>query len=235
MRAEQAWGAFTLVFVLGTAAVAATLVSLGHDPYQIGAFAAIAIMVYLYVMYKRYHIELVTEGDITLFSDPDDLRILCEIYGLGGSGRPIVDRQRLKNFVRAHPEGSFVWVAPRSVRSVGSALAIPPPEPEEVLTVPVLMKKLMANRPSEISLKGPLVGGRKRSSERLAALAECPVCESVLRRPKGVCPECGADLEFYSVLADSRLGRRLLSEKTEARKRKLRYTEEQMPGQEGAG
>jgi len=230
MKAEQAWGAFSLVFVLGTVAVAATLVSLGHDPYQIGAFAVIAIMVYLYVMYKRYHIELVTEGDIALFTDPDDLRILCEIYGLGGSGKTIVDRQRLKDFVRAHPGRSFVWVAPKPVRSVGSALAIPPPEPEEELTVPVLVKKLLADKPSETSLRGPLVGGLRRSSERLASLDQCPVCESSLKRPKGVCPECGADLEFYSVLADSRLGRRLLSEKTDARKRKLKYSVASMPG-----
>ena len=226
MRAEQAWGAFTLVFALGTIAVAAVLVSLGHDPYQIGAFAIIAIMVYLYVMYKRYHIELVTEGDIALFSDPDDLRILCEIYGLGGSGRAYIDRQRLKDFVRAHPERSFGWVAPRPVRSVGSALAIPSPEPEEELTVPRLVKKLLSDTPSESSMKGPLIGGARRSSERLAAMGECPVCESTLEKTRSVCPECGADLEFYSVLADSRLGRRLISEKTGARKRKLRYTAE---------
>lgn len=232
MKAEQAWAAFSLVFVLGAVAVAATLVSLGYDPYQIGAFAAIAIMVYLYVVYKRYHIELVTEGDITLFADPDDLRILCEIYGLGGTGRALVDRQRLKDFVRKHPERSFVWVAPRSVRSVGSALAMPPPAPEEELTVPVLVKKLLASKPSETSLKGPLLGGVKRSSDRLAGLKECPVCEAALgRKTKAVCLECGADLEFYSVLADSKLGKRLLSEKTGARKRKLRYSVESMPGQ----
>jgi|GEM_PF-2530112 len=226
MRAEQAWGAFTLVFVLGTIAVAATLVSLGHDSYQIGAFAVIAIMVYLYVMYKRYHIELVTEGDIALFTDPDDLRILCEIYGLGGSGRAYIDRQRLKDFVRAHPERSFVWVAPKSVRTVGSALAIPAPGQQEELTVPGLVKRLLSDTPSESSMRGPLIGGAKRSSERLASIGECPVCESALEKPHSVCPECGADLEFYVVLADSRLGRRLISEKTVERKRKLRYTVE---------
>jgi len=230
MKAEQAWAAFSLVFVLGTAAVGATLVSLGHDPYQVGSFAAIAVMVYLYVLYKRYHIELVTEGDVAMFNDPDDLRILCEIYGLGGTGRPLVDRQRLKDFVRANPGRSFVWVAPRAVSSVGSALAVPPPEPESELTVRRLMQKLLADRPSESSLEGPLLWDAKRRSGKGGAIQECPVCETPVKGVREVCPECGADLEFYSMLADSRLGRRLLSEKTVARKRKLRYAPGSMEG-----
>lgn len=230
MRAEQAWSAFSFVFALATIAVAATIVSLGFDPYQVGAFAAVAVMVYMYVVYKRYHIELVTEGDIALFRDPDDLRILCEIYGLGSTGKTVVDRMRLRDFVRAHPDRAFVWVAPRSVRSVGAALAVPEPPAEEELTVPAMMKKLLSDRPSEASLTGPLVGGRKRSSARLAAMSRCPVCEAALGRSQGICLRCGADLEFYSVLAESKVGRKLLSEKTEARKRKLRYPGRQMPG-----
>jgi hypothetical protein len=222
MRAEQAWATFSLIFALGAAGVASALVSLGHDPYMVGAFAAAAVCVYLYIVYKRYHIELVTEGDIALFSDPDDLRILCEIYGLGGTGRPLIDRQRLKNFVRAHPDGAFVWVAPRPVRSVGSALAVPEPEPEEELTVPALMKRLLSDRSAEKSLRGSLTWDSERPSSQREALKACPVCDSHLNGQRGVCPECGADLEFYAALADSRLGRRLLSEKTEARKRKHR-------------
>ena len=223
MRAEQAWGAFTLVFVLGTLSVAAALVSLGFDPYQVGALATVAVMVYLYIVYKRYLIELVTERDIALFSDPEDLRILCDIYGLGSTGRPLVDRQRLRNFVRAHPGRSFVWVAPRSVRSLGSALSVPAPEAPREPTAPELMMRLLADTPSESSLKGPLVGGACRSSERLERITECPVCESSLEGSADVCPECGADLEFYAVLSDSKLGRLLLSEKTGARKRKPTY------------
>lgn len=229
MRAEQAWGAFSLVFVLATVAVAATLFSLGHDPYLAGSLAVMAIMVYLYVVYKRYHIELVTEGDLTLFTDPDDLRILCQIYGLGSSGKPVVDRHKLREFVRAHPEGAFVWVAPKPVRSFGSALEVPPPPAEEEMTVPAMMKKLLSSRPSEASLTGPLVGGLKRSKARLAAVTRCPVCESPPGRSGGICLSCGADLEFYTVLAESKVGRRLLSEKTEARKRKLRYPRQTMP------
>lgn len=223
MRAEQAWGAFTLVFALATIAVAATLFSMGQDPYLAGTLAVVAVMVYLYVVYKRYHIELVTEGDIALFTDPDDLRILCDIYGLGSTGKPVVDRQRLRGFVRAHPGGAFVWVAPSPVSSVGSALSMPPPPAEEEMTVPAMMKKLLSDRPSEASLTGPLVGGLERSKARLAAVTRCPVCDSAPGRSEGICLRCGADLEFYSVLAESRVGRKLLSQKTEARKRKLRY------------
>jgi hypothetical protein len=229
MRAEQAWGAFSLVFALAVIAVAATLYSLGHDPYLAGSLAAVAIAVYLYVVYKRYHIELVTEGDLALFTDPDDLRILCEIYGLGSTGKPVVDRQRLRGFVRAHPEGAFVWVAPRPVRSVGSALEVPSPQPEE-LTVPAMMKKLLSDRPSDASLTGPLVGGQERSRARLAEVTRCPVCDSRPGRGQGICLQCGADLEFYSVLAGSRLGRKLISAKTEARRRKLRYPGPPMTG-----
>lgn len=211
-----------MVFALGCAAVAAGLVSLGQDPYLIGMLVAVSVAIYLYVVYKRYHIELITEGDIAQFSDPDDLRILCEIYGLGGTGRPLIDRQRLKNFVRAHPGAAFVWIAPRPVRSVGSALAVPPPEPEEELTVPVLVKRLLADKPSENSLRGSLIWDADRPAEDLRTLDECPVCEWELLEPAHVCPECGADLGFYSALAESRLGRRLISEKTELRRRKAR-------------
>lgn len=220
MRAEQAWGAFSVVFALGTSCVAAALVSLGQDPYQVGAFAAVAVMVYLYVVYKRYHIELVTEGDIALFSDPEDLRILCHIYGLGGTGRPLVDRQRLRNFVRQHPGRSFVWVAPRPVASLGSALSLPTPEAPREPTAPELMMRLLSEGPSEASLRGPLVGGADRSQERLEGIRECPVCESSSEGADVVCPECGADLEFYAALSDSKVGRRLLSEKAGARRRK---------------
>lgn len=222
MRAEQAWATLSLLFALCDFIATAALVSLGYDPYQVGAFAVSALVIYLYVVYKRYHIELVTEGDIALFADPEDLRILCEIYGLGGTGRPLIDRQRLKNFVRGHPDAAFVWTAPRAVSSLGSALAVPELEPEEELTVPALMKKLMSDKPSEASLKGSLIWDSDGRSRAPVTAKQCPVCESDLRGHSDLCPECGADLRFYSSLTFSRLGRRLLSEKTEARKRKHR-------------
>jgi len=220
MRAEQAWATLSLLFALGTVAAAATLISLGYHPYQTGAFAVSALAIFIYIIYKRYHIELVTEGDIALFTDPEDLHILCEIYGLGGTGRPLIDRQRLKNFVRTHPGTAFVWTAPRAVRSFANALALPEPEPEEELTVPALMKKLMSEQPSERSLRGSLIWDADRRPKPAVHAEACPVCDSELHGEGDTCPECGADLRFYSALADSRLGRRLLYEKTEARKRK---------------
>lgn len=219
MRAEQAWATFSLLFAFCAVIAAAALISLGQDPYQVGAFAVCASAVYLYVVYKRYHIELVTEGDIALFTDPEDLRILCGIYGIGGTGRPLVDRQRLKDFVRAHPDTAFVWTAPRAVSSLGSALAMPEPEPEEEMTVPALMKKLVSDRPSESSLKGSLIWDADGRSRASVAPTQCPVCDSALRGRGDTCPECGADLWFYSALADSRLGRRLLSEKMGAKRK----------------
>lgn len=222
MRAEQAWATFSLLFALCAIIAAATLISMGFDPYQTGAFAVSALAIYLYIVYKRYHIELVTEGDIGLFTETEDLKILCEIYGLGGTGRPLIDRQRLKDFVRGHPHVAFVWTAPKAVRSVGSALTMPEPEPEEELTVPALMKKLMADRPSDASLKSSLIWDADGRSRAPMVAKQCPVCDSDLRGHRDLCPECGADLRFYSSLTYSRLGRRLLSEKTEARKRKHR-------------
>lgn len=222
MRSEQSWAITTMMLVLAVFAAGAVMVSLGHDPFQIGAFSAIAVVVYLYVVYKRYHIELVTQGDIALFSDPEDLRLLCEIYGIGGTGRPLVDRQRLKNFVRAHPGRAFVWVAPRPVRSMGSALALPEPEGEEEQTVHSLVRRLTADRPSQSSMRGSLMWDSEGRAGVTTTPDECPVCESSLDGSGDICPECGADLAFYSALADSRLGRRLLSEKTDARKRKHR-------------
>jgi hypothetical protein len=86
-----------------------------------------------------------------------------------------------------------------------------------------MMKKLLSDRPSDASLTGSLVGGRERSGARLAEVTRCPVCDSPPGRGQGICLRCGADLEFYSVLAESRLGRKILSAKSEARRRKLRY------------
>lgn len=209
-----------MLFALSTTFAAAALISLGLEPYQTGAFAVSAFAIYTYIVYKRYHIELVTEGDIALFTDPEDLEILCGIYGLGGTGRPMIDRQRLKDFVRRHPDTAFVWTAPRAVTSFASALALPEPEPEEEFTVPALMKKLMSEQPSEASLRGSLIWDADGHPGSYVDADVCPVCDADVDGGTGTCPECGADLRFYSALADSRLGRRLLYEKTEARKRK---------------
>jgi hypothetical protein len=76
--------------------------------------------------------------------------------------------------------------------------------------------------PSTASGKG-LVGGRPRSPERLEKLKVCPICDNRLKKPGGICSECGADLEFYSVLSESKVGKRLISEKAGGVRRKLRY------------
>ena len=132
MRAGEAWGAFTVLFVLGLATVSAVMVAGGEEPYFVVPFAAIAMSVYLYIVYKRYHVELVPEGDLRLFDDPEDLRILCAIYGLGTDGKPAVLRHRLARLARGNPDASFIWVAPRATRAVASALRIGPAEEEEM-------------------------------------------------------------------------------------------------------
>ena len=225
MGAKQAWGAFSLILVLAVVTVAAMLISAGYDPYQISAFAAIVLMVYFYILYKRYHIEVVTEGDVLLFNDEEDLKILCEIYGLGDSGRAYINRQRLRNFARENEGTDFVWIAPGFVHSFSSALEIEfPAEKEEDISVPELIKRLVSDAPSKEQLTNPLMWGTTRDSKRLSIIDSCPVCEAKVRGSIGICKECGADLEFYAVLAESKLGRRLLSAKGEAGKRKLRYS-----------
>ncbi len=225
MDAKQAWGAFSLILALAVVTVATMLISTGRDPYQITAFAAIVLMVYSYILYKRYHIEMVTEGDVQLFSDEDDLRILCEIYGLGDSGRAYINRQRLRNFARENKHTDFVWIAPRFVHSFSSALEVEfPVEEEKELSVPELIKRLVSDAPSKEQQTNPLMWGTTRDSKRLSVIDSCPVCEAKVRGSMGTCRECGADLEFYAVLAGSKLGRRLLSAKVEAGKRKLRYS-----------
>jgi len=231
MGARDAWVAFSLMTAALVTAVALYLISSGEDAYQITAFAIILISIYLYIVYKRYHIELVTEGDVRLFTDPDDLRILTEIYGLGSSDKHYINRQRLLDFSRKNKGTSFVWVAPLIVGLVGGVFSKEVPEPVEEPTAAALMKRLLSEKPSESSLSGPLLWGSSRSKERLTTLRSCPVCES----PQGtdakpVCAECGADLEFYSVLAESRVGRRLIQRKTSG-KRRLRYSVPTMPEQ----
>ncbi len=230
MDAKQAWGAFSLILVLAVVTVAAMLISTGRNSYQISAFAAIVLMVYLYILYKRYHIEVVTEGDVLLFNDEDDLKILCEIYGLGDSGRAYINRQRLRNFARENKDTDFVWIAPGFVHSFSSALEVElPAEEAKELSVPDLIKRLVSDAPSKDRLTSPLTWGVSRDSKRLSTIDSCPVCEADVKGSTGVCKECGADLEFYSVLAESKLGRRLLSAKAVAGKRKLRYSVAMIP------
>jgi hypothetical protein len=206
MEPKQAWGAFSIIFVLADMIVAAILIDLEFDPLLVVAIPAIILLIYLYVLYKRYHVEVVPEQDIMLFEDADDLRILCSIYGLGTSGEEDELRERLLDFARANRDNAFTWVAPRAVLSLGSALEMP-----------------STPRKSTSSSRQPLLGGRMRSSARLSGIDDCPICGSKVPRKGWVCTECGADLEFYFVLGETKIGKLVLSEKAESVRRKLRY------------
>jgi len=230
MSPGKAWGAFSLVYVLAVMAALAALLSLGLPWHVSVACGIMAFAFYGYVVYKRYRVEVVPEGDIMLFDDPDDLRILCEIYGLDARGDGKARRARLVAFSRANSDSAFVWVSPKAVHVLGSALQVglaeerPPapviiPEPEGVHGLVTRMVS-DAGRPTA---PGTLTSGKARSSSRLSSLKACPVCDSPLRKGAVSCRECGADLEFYAVLMETAIGKRLVSQKAVAERRKLRY------------
>lgn len=211
MGPKQAWAVFSFIALAADIVLALALLVLGHDEYPVALFTGSIAMIYIYVVYKRYHVEVVPEDDIAQFDDVEDLRILSSIYGLDAKGTEKDLRERLAAFARANADNAFVWVAPRSVISLGSALEVP------VGKAPTMEKQ--ADRPSSVSTRG-LVGGRPRSPERLMA---CPICDSRVQKSGGICSGCGADLEFYSALSESKVGKRLISEKADGVRRKLRY------------
>lgn len=207
MSPKQAWIAFSLLVVLSDLVAVVALVELGYPEMMVVSCGLVFLLLYFYVLYKRYNVEVVPETDIELFTDPDDLRILCSIYGLGTASNEKDARERLLRFSRANNAHPFVWVAPKLVRSLGAALELPETHPTE--RAPVEAR--------------PLTGGKVRSDSRLRAIELCPVCDARLPREGSICGECGADLEFYSVLQESKVGKRLVSEKAKAMRRKLRY------------
>jgi hypothetical protein len=219
MEPKQAWRAFTLILFLVDVASAAALLDIGYDPFPVIFSALVVILIYTYILYKRYHVEVVPESDIKLFDDIDDLRILSRIYGTDENGDEEALRQRLIQFVRASGDNAFTWVAPRSVLALGSALELPPSPPAKTTTRP-LEQRDRAGAPARQRV---LVGGKSRSPSRLAGIKACPVCDAQVARSEPICPECGADLEFYTVLSESKVGRRLVSKKSDAVRRRLRY------------
>jgi len=233
MQPKQAWGVVSLIFVLGVTGVMAALVTAGSPPYPTAAFSGVAVMLFLYIVYKRYNVEVVPESDIMLFDSRDDLRLLCRIYGLetGGGKREL--RHRLVEFSRAQGRRPFVWVAPRSVRSLAAALEVEPRlrEPTALTSaqvppgeqIPELFFKVISDMPSEESLRSRLVGGKSRSADRLSLIPSCPVCDAAPEAGEPLCSMCGADLEFYAALSESKVGRRMVSAKAVASRRKLRY------------
>jgi hypothetical protein len=211
MGPKQAWVVFSFIALSTDIVLALGLLGLGFDGYPVALLAGLAALVYVYVVYKRYHVEVVPESDLVQFDDVDDLRILSSIYGLDVRGTEGEVRERLIAFARANKENAFVWIAPRSVISIGSALEVPagPNTPMERRT----------DKPPAASPRGS-AGGMSRGPERLKA---CPICDNRVRRLDGICSECGADLEFYYALSESKVGKRLISEKAESVRRKLRY------------
>jgi hypothetical protein len=215
MRASEVWGAATVLYVSGVALVSATLIATGEEVFFVLPFAVTLTAVYLYIVYKRYRVELVTEGDIKLFDDPDDLRILCGIYGLPRTGTPNWLRHRLAQFARANSGCTFVWVAPKALRRVASGLELTPEKEEKELpqNLHEFVVRIVSEADSSDRSRRPLVWGMKRSRSRLNSIETCPICDTEVRRGTAICGDCGADLEFYDALAESRVGRRLLAEK----------------------
>jgi hypothetical protein len=206
MEPKQAWGAFTIIVILADAIATALLVSIDIEPVLVLAVALIVLLVYFYVLYKRYHVEVVPENDIMLFDDPDDLSILCTIYGLDSKGNEAELRNRLLAFATAHGDSAFVWVAPKAVQFFGTALEISP----------------TPGAPRATSAKS-LLGEKSGSAARVSRVKRCPICDARTPSKGSICKECGADLEFYVALGESKVGKLVLSEKAGELRRKLRY------------
>jgi len=206
MEPKQAWGAFSIIVVLADTIAVALLIDLEYEPVLVAAIALIALLVYFYVLYKRYHVEVVPENDIMQFEDPDDLRILCTIYGLESKGNDAELRNRLLAFARAHGDSAFVWVAPKTVQFFGTALEMPP----------------TAGATRTTGAKS-LLEERTKSEANLSRVKRCPICNAKVPRKGSICKECGADLGFYVALGASKVGKLVLSEKAGEVRRKLRY------------
>lgn len=206
MEPKQAWGAVSLLMLLAVAVLVVAFVTMGYSVMVVTSVGAVAILVYVYVLYKRYNVEVVPESDIRLFTEPDDLRILCRIYGLDCSGDDEALRSRLVQFAHKNRSKAFAWVAPKAVLSLGSAL-----EAGE------------GTAPDVTPAKPHLTGGQERSEARLTAIRSCPICDAKVSGKDKVCWECGADLEFYTVFQGSKVGRRFVTEKAKEVRRKLRY------------
>lgn len=224
MRAHDAWRAFTTLFVLALATASAFMVSQGEHPAVMLFIAIVTIAVYLYIIYKRYHVERLPESDIRLFDDPEDLRILCKIYGLPHKGSLNRLRHRLAQFSRDNSDRSFVWVAPMFMKALASNLEFAPgTEDDEELPddSTELLTRMISSSPSTGAANRPLVWGMRRSTSRRRTISSCPMCDSTVGPMVPVCGVCGADLEFYDALLESKIGKRLVAQKADGRGRKV--------------
>jgi Ca2+/Na+ antiporter len=205
-----------VVFVLAVVLAAVVLIDLGISPIPTLLLAIVVVVVYLYVLYKRYNVEVVPEADLRLFDDVDDLRILSSIYGLDCTGGEADLRARLTVFVRAHKDKAFVWVAPGGVARLAAALEVPTetiPKPVQPAPPKTLAERLVTETLAQTA---------PRAKTRLA-MKKCPVCDAVTKDREDICAECGADLNLYAVLAESKVGKRLASRKVVGARRKLRH------------
>lgn len=210
MDARQSWGVLGMFFLLGDIAACAFLVSSGLDFLPVTVFGAVAILMFCYVVYKRYNVEVLSEDDILLFDDPDDLVLLCKIYGLDHRGDADVLRQRLATFARNHRDEAFVWVAPRAVRSLGQALSFD--------VTSKAHHGIGSRRSATLAHDGQSAGQARRKT------TSCPVCGTNRKPDDWLCQECGAELDFEMSLSELKIGRLLLSgRKAGAMRRKLRY------------
>ena len=220
MRANDVWRAFTVLYALALATASAFMVNQSWSTPLVLFIAVVALSAYLYIVYKRYHVELITEGDLKLFDDPDDLQILCRIYGLPHKGSPNRLRHRLAQFSRRNDGKSFVWVAPLFMKNLVSNLELAPETDEDELpedSSELLLRMVSPGSRTALANR-PLVWGRQRSASRRQTISSCPICDSTVGQRAPVCEECGADLEFYDVLQESRIGRKLIAQKAGGRK-----------------
>src|SRR4030042_1353657 len=124
MGPKQAWIVFSFIALAADIVFALSALELGYDRFPVALVTGSIALIYIYVVYKRYHVVVVPETDIMQFDDVDDLQILSNIYGLDTQGTERDLRARLLRFARTNKDKAFVWVAPRSIISVGSALEV---------------------------------------------------------------------------------------------------------------
>jgi hypothetical protein len=144
--------------VLVVAVSAALSVDMGYDSLAVVLVSAIVLIIYPYVLYKRYHVEVVPESDIALFDDPDDLRILCRIYGLYTDGDEADLRRRLVKFVRTNNAKAFTWVAPKAVLGFGSTFELSAKETASTKTLPADKGLICGKERSESGLRCARIG-----------------------------------------------------------------------------
>ena len=216
-----------MLAAVSVATAAALLILTGLAILPTGLFGGVALLLYFYVIYKRYHVEVVPERDVTLFEDKEDLKILCDIYGLETAGSHRELRKRLIDFAKAHESESFTWVAPRAVVSFGSTMTAQEPAPQPQGSV---LDQLLKETDSEMMRTRGLVFGQPRTGSGTRSLKTCPICDARPPRSKTICPECGADLEFYASLSESKVGKRMVERKARA----MRRLREEIPPLTGA-